>query len=554
MSNYLINPGNDGEQGSPGPHFPPLRFFAIAAMFLAVSLAGCAQSADQETTTANGNLPPGSYQLTCSGASLGSDDVLTASCQKIDGSVQSTSLSNVEGCLASIVNRGDIGNIDGNLMCIPDLPVTSAGIEFPEAETTINQWIYAGNSQEIYKHAWGIWAGLTQVVGQIDGTPARAFETWATPNNMIFRIQSGLGEQEEVKPQPQRRLDLGRPLQFTNQALVTTQPAGGADTNIFVSIAYNPPAAQHAITNKLFLQSTLNAYLANGYTEIPDFPNNSITIKPVYKVIPANVQDGIYTMPGWPGTPVPAKTFGETVWNACVYIDINGSGAGGSSIDVGCGDRNATNTFYLENFIYNEVSEADADYLTEQLGVNISAGDFAILVGMHVTSREILRWVWQTFWWTADTTAPKTPSSSTIAAARPLSALVDGAAHYAMAPAYSMVAPAQPVNDGQDVGTPVIGYNPHLEAGFDPGTFQEFRTINAATPDSITNRYGVQSNCMTCHGFVVYNPTINYKKGGREKPYAPDFYLSRNDAIFAGKLQLDFAWSILGSLVLDDQK
>jgi len=484
---------------------------------------------------------------------LGSDDVLTALCQKIDGSTQNASLPDVESCLASIVNRGDIGNIDGNLLCIPDLPVTSAGIEFPEAETTINGWIYGGKPLPINEHGWGLWAGLTQFVGEVDETPVRAFETWATPANMIFRIQNGFTAQPSGTPQ--RRLDLMRPRQLTNRAAVTAQAAGDGDTNIFVSVAYNPPAADHAISNKLFLQSTLNTYLANGYTEIPNFPNNAITIKPVFKVIPANVPGGIYTMPGWPGTPVPAKTFPEESWGACVYVDINGSGSGGSAIDVGCSNRNASNTFYLNNFIHNAVSAADAAFLSEQLGVTISTGDYAILVGMHVTSREILRWTWQTFWWSADPAAPDAPSSSAIAAARPLSALDEAAAHYGMVTAYHMVAPAQPINSGQNVGASVIGYNPHLEAGFDPATFQIFRTINAGDPGrEITNRFGVETNCMTCHGLAIYDPTVDYSTGGnREKPYAPDFYLARNDSVLAGSLQLDFAWSILGSLVLDDE-
>jgi len=37
----------------------------------------------------------------------------------------------------------------------------------------------------------------------------------------------------------------------------------------------------------------------------------------------------------------------------------------------------------------------------------------------------------------------------------------------------------------------------------------------------------------------------------RETPYAADFYFPLDDPLFKGKLQLDFAWSILGSLVLD---
>jgi hypothetical protein len=44
-----------------------------------------------------------------------------------------------------------------------------------------------------------------------------------------------------------------------------------------------------------------------------------------------------------------------------------------------------------------------------------------------------------------------------------------------------MVDPAQPILGGQNVGRSVIGYNPHLEAGFSPKTFQIKRAIHGKT-------------------------------------------------------------------------
>jgi hypothetical protein len=112
-------------------------------------------------------------------------------------------------------------------------------------------------------------------------------------------------------PLPSLKLELSTPSQFRNRADVkgnlknaikAVTPEDG-DTNIFVSVSYNPPAAQHAIENRLLLQSVLSQYLKNGYTEIPNFPDNAISIKPVYKVIPAAVPGGVYKFPGWPDIP-----------------------------------------------------------------------------------------------------------------------------------------------------------------------------------------------------------------------------------------------------------
>ena len=169
---------------------------------------------------------------------------------------------------------------------------------------------------------------------------------------------------------------------------------------------------------------------------------------------------------------------------------------------------------------------------------------------MHVTSRETKRWTWQTFWWSASPDQPKLPSNADIAARRPTQFLDEATKHYAMSVAYQMLAKAQPIIGGESVGESVIGFNPHLEAGFDPGTFQIIRPING----SERNEYGVQTNCMTCHNLALYNPRTDYRidqGANREKPYGTDYYMSIDDETFDGTLKLDFAWSILGTLKLD---
>jgi hypothetical protein len=250
------------------------------------------------------DVPKGSYQLSCSNISV-TNDALTATCKKLNDVSQSTTLTQLGFCLNSISHYGDIGNIDGNLVCLPDLPKPDPNFVFPQSETVLNQWIYDGDSNQIYQHGWGIWSGLTQQVGIVDGTVVRAFETWTVPSNIIFRSATENASLHAVNaPLKRPSLELSVPRQFghgkTVQAKVQTKAmnvkavaaaaaTGAPDSNIFVSVAYNPPGEEHAIANRLFYESTLQQYMKNGYAEIPNFPNNSITIKPVYKIISKTV-------------------------------------------------------------------------------------------------------------------------------------------------------------------------------------------------------------------------------------------------------------------------
>ena len=176
---------------------------------------------------------------------------------------------------------------------------------------------------------------------------------------------------------------------------------------------------------------------------------------------------------------------------------------------------------------------------SDKPGTGAQPGDLAVLVAMHVTTREIARWTWQTFWWTPEPETPLAPSSSAIASLRPQQ-LRGAARNYAMALAYTMQVPDQPQVRGNNSGAAVYAYNPWIEARFAP----------ADLPDSIpgldplgrpaANNHGVQSNCLSCHAQANYNPD--------HLDTAPRFtgtrYVDLADPKFNGTLQVEFLWTI----------
>jgi hypothetical protein len=51
--------------------------------------------------------------------------------------------------------------------------------KFPEDSTTIYKWLSKKDTVNITKHAWGIWAGLTEPTGQkYNDQELLVFETW----------------------------------------------------------------------------------------------------------------------------------------------------------------------------------------------------------------------------------------------------------------------------------------------------------------------------------------------------------------------------------------
>lgn len=471
-----------------------------------------------------------------------------------------------------IVQCGDSASTDGNdslkndsatgqTIIFPEpLPTNIVpGFHFPEDSNLIYQWLSTNpfDNAAIYAHSWGIWAGLTAQSGQVyQGDSLRIFETWLG----IAEIQTIISDLSLKAGQPtldsakSKRTPLTVPSQLghSGQVLETIDSTFGTGGNLFVSVSYNNPAAIFAIENSILKQDVLNTYYkANAIGSIPAFPNDAITLKPTY--FAAKPEGNLIRIPVWPGEPAAPQAYGFGVWDNYVYADTTNSQQPGKSlVPVSGSDKDPAHmeaaTCNLSDFIYFEMDAAmaaavNASQSSQENPQNLMApGDMAILVCMHVATKEISNWTWQSFYWDPNPSQPKFPGSNL---SKP-SQITGSAAHYSVTTAYSMLVPNQPISGGTNTGSfgAVIGYNPYLEAGF-----------NATTFDSIPNAYqanyvyGMQTNCMSCHAYANYSRNVSISTQGNNPLYSTDQYVDLNDPIFKSRVQLDFAWSIIGNII-----
>lgn len=465
----------------------------------------------------------------------------------------------------------------------PDIP----GYNFPEPEPVILGWVnnQPTQSSNIHLHGWGLWTSLNMPSGQsaFGLKDAPVYLTWKTKQELVKRIlgaKKANGETAEAENSvlPELALQpLSQHLKFgirttldkavkaaTSAAAEKAPPTKKGktpptpDTAVFETVAYSPDASDWILKNELFKLSTFKALYDQKQKEIAVFPNTAVALKPVYKVISqkgGHLIDGhYYAMPAWPGTPKVTQDiidngFPEQDWNAgCVYVDITNKGPSiAKSTDASCNARTADSTYGLGDFVHIPVTAENLSQLKVD-GLDVAVGDTLILVAMHVTSREITEWTWQTFFWTPDPANPPSPSDKAVAATRPLGQLKGAAAHYAASFAYQMIAPNQPVDGGNNVGKPVIGYNPYLESGFNGSVFGvKVPVIDPTTKVAWVGQVGVQTNCMTCHAMA----TVAMAPGAQGY-YTTSFWIGRNDPLYNGTVQVDFLWSIAD--VVGDQQ
>ena len=440
------------------------------------------------------------------------------------------------------------------------------GFSFPEDSTKILGWTndktFANgyDSVSIYKHAWGIWAGLTAASGQkYAGDDLLVYETWlglsevrqlVVDNNM----QGGCAGETFNR---NGRAPLSRPKQFEHAArfaaqkaglTAVKQPASENLANFWVTVSYSPDAACFATQNQVFKQSVINkAYTAGGFGAIPAFPNKSLTIKPTYMVFTDTAV--LFRMPVWLTAPEPANAdfFGNA--NNYVYVDKkNKQPAGKVAVPVDSTEKDpakiAAATINLSDFIYLTIDAQMAREMNKQdsvQGMNNSGngygvakkGQIALLVAMHVTTKEISNWTWQSYYWTPNRDNPGAPSSGLAASLRPAQ-IKGAAANYACVAAYVMLTPGNAPNSPSS--GPMFGYNPYLEGGFGPGTFTYANTYNPKY------QYGTQSNCMSCHALAIPSPA---------GVYTTDQNVSLAAPYFRSQVSLDFAWSIQTALISD---
>lgn len=380
-------------------------------------------------------------------------------------------------------------------------PIAMPG--FPTPAATIDGWVASDDQAAIRAHAWALWAGITAITPQSQGWPI--WETWYTdtevqagppsPGHRLAAIRAaGRPVHVFIRPRQFRHRTAGR---FFASPLAA---AGAVGEQVVGFNKFDLEYAQFVWTNAYqqvgtptrpgplwSLQIGWPPSTPVAQRAIPAFPAAAIGLKPVFEVVrgPRN-QSGITVLSYWlgdlttgprhssnPGAPT------SNTWNQCVIVN---TGGGPLPPNLMCADNRTrpSGTVGVDQFYHFVLTADEADSVCQAqfnkpAPCGVQAGDFAVLVAMHMTTKENSNWTWQTFWWNYSQPFPYGPPPSDVRA--PFN-------HYAMCTGYSMT--VNPPNSPS--GTNTLCYNPYLEP---------------AVPD------GVHSTCMACHGVASFGNNPN---------------------------------------------
>jgi hypothetical protein len=418
-------------------------------------------------------------------------------------------------------------------------PIALPRSVFPADSHSLDALIASQDTAALRRHAWTLWSGITANSHQsVQGQVLPIFETWLSEQNAFSaaarRLVQGLGRrillplshpsQFRHRPQTPVLRDLARgrasPILESLLASVKLSP----DSADFLQASHETPAGGgHSYSYKSAHDLTnLNGYFDQNATpvagrKIIDFPAPATDLKLVF--LPVKAKD-LSPIPIWQGqadSTNPDQPTPDT-WKSCVAVDPTDRRSGTASID--CNGQTVTAEIVpLNRFFSVRLDAARARAINALTGLHgagaLAAGDYHVLVAIHVTTKEIANWTWATFWWQNGSNPPdKFPGSVDDL---PDADQVKGVwRNYAMCIADAIVTP---FNDPH--GTPVVCFNPYLET---------------SQPD------GVHSNCMSCHARATF-PGVDYPSS-----YVPNGWVDLADPnVFARQSKTDFVWSIQNS-------
>lgn len=427
-----------------------------------------------------------------------------------------------------------------------DLPAWS----YSKNEFTLQGYVAANDLNSERRHSWLLWAGLNSPSGTVKGGAVLpTWQTWYTTE----QVYAGPGKGKRhafvccAFEEPRQLIE-------EHSAIGHDKPAA-----IMSFVRFNYPAMAFIYQNTYDKQSTLkglNAFYDAQHRparmrEIKPFPREAVAIKTTFWLI-KNPQNGaaITPMPYWIASDPPpsgGRTPNHLTWRHCVAVDPAHRYPEGTPLQVNCNGKQVTaKTIGMQHFYSYRLTdpgevEAAKEYakhlsmetdqehvVTGQLSPEV--GDYLVLTAMHVTTKEIPSWTFQTFWWTPYPNAPPFGADR--------APQVRGVfANYAMCNAWNEDLPATAT------GGPHICFNPYLEADLGP--------TKAYVMDG--KRYpadpmaGTRSNCMACHARAGAPAKM-------DPPYLPGTtsmghvfnagHVSRSDPYYAHIITTDFLWSI----------
>lgn len=415
---------------------------------------------------------------------------------------------------------------------------------FPADQWTIQGWIDNQDMPSIRAHAWDIWESITARTRH--GVPA--WETWYSGQDVFG---GGEGVSRSVR-------DFEAPTQFHKSDHVSGVPSGERATSFN---RYTVMLAGGICTQNLQKAATLNeindrfdqanAPLSDRYvtTSRGDVEAMSIATKPVFQFIDGDKPTAVPYWAGMaPGATTNALNPEPHTWRQCVVFDPTGRLRPGTTHVMECNEEpaRAWPVVSLDTVYHFRLTQVDVDEYSQfaltssdivgrgnQTDVDsvkaaVQPGNVALLMAMHVTTKEIPNWTWQTYWWSPSEREKDFGDDKPRTLQRPWS-------HYNMLAAYYMTTPPTDPN-----GQHLVVFNPYLETNL-TGTFTGANNRQISWT-------GVTSNCMSCHALATWkrNPQAGQsgQGPGASLDYRPSGLIRDTDGYFEGYTRLDFLWSI----------
>jgi hypothetical protein len=431
------------------------------------------------------------------------------------------------------------------------------GFDFPADRAVLQSYADSNDVAAMRNHAWNIWAGLTtDSASSYQGAPLPIWDTWLA-TSQVFTTSPAAQSNSPAR-------EFNDPSQFFHSEVSGVKAVDEANSGIvgfnkfdptmvsYLKTGHPAPKASTELfyyTSKSSLQA-LNATWGNTPIidrKIQDAPLTALELKPVEMWVAA---DGMTALPFWqgpnastdpncanvsvaklnnpqPGQPATKCHPDPTTWTHCVVIDPNNNTAtlqpataqqfasANKSETPGCTD--ASNAQYGGiNMLYHiKLTAVEAAAFNSAQSGKASAGDYMVFMAMHVNTKEIVDWTWQTFWWQGGQPTPDNYPGGN-----------DGRTTNIDAPwtNYNMCSAYAQTTEVNNQGSMNVCFNPFLET-------------SSGIPD------GLRSNCVTCHGAATVNtPTA----GGYPATYDQPIELS-DPAYFGGATQTDFSWAIPGN-------
>jgi hypothetical protein len=414
-------------------------------------------------------------------------------------------------------------------------PIALPPSEFPTPSADLEALIARNDVVALRKHSWLLWSGLTADSSQsFNGRVLPIWETWLSEEEVFSPVNQLLAVGRA--PRPRILLPLARPRQFQHGAAGTLTAGTTPEDRLLAFVKMSPESASFlAASHETPARSgqsysyvsasdlaQLNAAFDQSSTavkdrKIIDFPAAATDLKIVFWQVKPT---GLSPVPVWNGaadSSAPTRPISES-WKTCVAVDPTNSQSGTASINCN-GHQVQAEIVPLKAFHFVQTSAAEAatiNSLSNLAGeAAVQAGDFQVLVAMHVTTKEITNWTWATFWWQNGKNPPNDFPGSV--ADMPDASKVKGPwRNYAMCISYSMVVPATDPN-----GKPVVCFNPYLETG---------------------EVDGLNSNCMSCHATARFAWRARPPK--YPQTYLPNGFVDLADPnIFGGTTKTDFVWA-----------